>query len=136
MDNSIWNFAFIFGLVFVVAGILMLLHQITLKSRCTEKADGLIMEGDIWNKEAALMLTFTAKGRYYRLPFPHSNRMSAGMSVTVIYNPDKISSYSCYILEDAPNSIKMGLICIGGGIIAMLIGYGVSMGLFPEIWLF
>ena len=135
MHSSIWNVAFVFGLVFTVAGISMLLHQSTLRRRCTEKTGGLIVEGDIFNRESALMLTFSANGRSYRLPFPHTDKMSAGMPVTVVYNPAKISSYSCYILEDTHNSIKMGMICIFGGIIAMLVGYGVSIGLFEEVWL-
>ena len=82
------------------------------------------------------MLTFAVNGEDYRLPFAYSNKISAGMAVTVVYNPSKISRHSTYILEDAPNTIKIGIICVIAGIIAMLIGYGVSIGLFTEIWHF
>gem|GEM_PF-1368168 len=136
LNRKIWNFAFIFGLVFTVAGILMLLNQMRLRFQCTEKTIGVIKDGDIFNREAALMLTFAVNGEDYRLPFAYSNKMSAGMAVTVVYNPSKISRHSTYILEDAPNTIKIGIICVIAGIIAMLIGYGVSIGLFTEIWHF
>ena len=134
MSRSIWNFAFIFGLVFAVIGILMLLHHAILRSQCTERTSGRVESGDIRNREAALMLTFTANGEAYRLPFSYSNKISVGDTVTVAYNPAKISTYSLYILEDAPNTTKMGIICIVAGVVGMLIGYGVSMGLFPEVW--
>ena len=76
------------------------------------------------------MLNFSVNGEEYRLPFSYSDKMSEGMAVTVVYNPSKISRHSLYILEDKPNGIKIGIICAIGGIIAMLIGYGVSIGLF------
>ena len=136
MNRGIWNFAFIFGLVFTVVGVIMLLNQMRMSFQCTERTNGMIENGNIWNGEAALMLTFTVNGEAYRLPFGYSNEMSEGMTVTVVYNPSKISRYSCYILEDAPNTIKMGIACVIGGIIFMLIGYGVSIGLFTEIWHF
>jgi len=136
LNRKIWNFAFIFGLVFTVAGILMLLNQMRLRFQCTEKTIGVIKNGDIFNREAALMLTFTVNGQDYRMPFSYSDKMSAGMTVTVVYDPLKISRHSSYILEDAPNTIKIGIICVISGIIAMLIGYGVSIGMFTEIWHF
>ena len=81
------------------------------------------------------MLTFTANDEEYRLPFSHSNKISEGMTVTVAYNPEKIESYlnSFFILEDVPNAIKMGIICIVSGFIAMLVGFGAYIGLYPEI---
>ena len=133
MNRGIWNFAFIFGLVFTVVGALMLLNQMRLSFQCTERTTGMIKNGDIGNREAALMLTFAVNGEEYRQPFSYSNKISEGMTVTVVYNPSKISRHSCYILKDAPNTIKMGIICVIAGIIAMLIGYGVSIGLFTEI---
>ena len=136
MNRSIWNFAFIFGLIFTVVGVLILLNQMRLYFQCTERTKGMIENGDISNREAALMLTFAVNGEVYRLPFSYSNKMTEGLTVTVVYNPSKINRYSCYILEDAPNSIKIGIICIISGIIAMLIGYGVSIGLFTEVWHF
>ena len=134
MKRKIWNFVFIFGSVFTVAGILMLLNQMRLHFQCTERTIGMIKKGDFFNGEAALLLTFAVNGEEYRLPFGYSDKMSEGMTVTVVFNPSKISRHSLYILEDAPNIIKMGIICVIGGIIAMLIGYGVSIGLFTEIW--
>ena len=135
MNNEIWNLPFVFGLVFTVIGILMLQSQIRKNNQCTEKTNGLIVRSDLWNREAALMLTFTANGENYRLPFSYSHKMSEGMAVTVVYDPYDISRRSCYILEDARNSIKMGIICIFAGIVFMLIGYGVSIGLFTMVWL-
>ena len=134
MNRGIWNFAFVFGLVFTVVGVLMLLNQMRLSFQCTERTEGIIDSGDIWNKEAALMLNFKVDAEKYRLAFSYSHEIHVGMTVTVVYNPAKISRHSCYILEDAPNTIKMGIICIIAGIIAMLVGYGVSIGLFKEVW--
>ena len=95
MNRGIWNFAFIFGLVFTVVGALMLLNQMRLSFQCTERTTGMIKNGDIWNREAALMLTFAVNGEEYRQPFSYSNKMSEGMTVTVVYNPSKISRHSC-----------------------------------------
>ena len=134
MNRGIWNFAFVFGLVFTVVGVLMLLNQMRLSFQCTERTEGIIDSGDIWNKKAALMLNFKVDAEKYRLAFSYSHEIHVGMTVTVVYNPAKISRHSCYILEDAPNTIKMGIICIIAGIIAMLVGYGVSIGLFKEVW--
>ena len=136
MNRSIWNFWFVFGLVFAVIGLLILLNQAILRVRCTERTTGMIVNGNLQNREFALMLTFTANGEEYRLPFSHSNKMSAGMAVTVAYSPHKIDGYwnSFYIVEDTANTGIMAIICIIGGIIFMLGGYGVSIGLFTEVW--
>ena len=136
MNKKIWNAAFIFGLVFAVIGVLMLFNLFRLKLQCTEKTNGLIVEGDIFNKEAAVMLTFTVNGENYRLPTSYSDKMTGGLAVTVFYNPSKIGGYSLYILEDVPNTVRMAVICIIAGIIAMLLGYGVSIGLFRPVWRF
>jgi hypothetical protein len=138
LNRSIWNFAFVFGLVFTLIGIFMLIHPVFLRTRCTEKTNGMIVSGNLWNRENKLMLTFTVNGEDYRLPFSYSEKMSAGMAVTVAYNPHKIQTYlnSFYVLEDVNHSRTMGIICIIAGFIAMLIGYGVSIGLFVEVWYF
>ena len=132
MNSSIWNIWFIFGVIFISVGVLALLNQIILYFRCTEKTEGMIVRGVFLDKEAALMLTFTTKGQEYRLPFGHSNEMSEGDTVTVFYSPDKISRYSCYILEDVTNFRKMAIICIIGGLVSMLAGYGLFVGWFTE----
>ena len=138
MNRGIWNLAFVFGLVFMAIGVFMLVNYVLLSFRCTERTEGLVVDGDIWKNENELMLTFSANGDQYRLPFSYSNKMTVGTSVTVAYNPEKIETYlnSFYILEDVPNTKKMAVICIGGGIIAMLVGYGVSIGLIEQVWLF
>ena len=136
LNRGIWNFAFIFGLAFTVIGVLILLSHARLSSQCTERTRGLIVKGDLQNNEYGLMLTFSANGEAYRLPFSYSSKMTEGLAVTVVYNPSKIGTYSLYILEDVSNAIKMAIICIGAGCVAMLIGYGVSIGLIPEVRLF
>ena len=119
-------------------GVFMLVNYVWLSFWCTEKTEGIVVSGDIWKKENELMLTFSANGEQYRLPFSYSDKMTVGTSVTVAYNPEKIETYlnSFYILEDVPNTKKIAIFCIIGGIIAMLVGYGVSIGLFEQVWLF
>ena len=134
MKRGIWNFAFIFGLVFTIVGIIMLLNQLRLNYQCTERTTGVIDKGNILGGEASVMLNFKVNGEQYRMPFGYSNVVYESMTVTVAYDPANINRHSCYILEDAPNTIKVGFACAVGGVIFMIVGYGVSIGLFSEEW--
>ena len=132
MRRSIWNFWFIFGLVVTVIGVYMIVNQIVLNRRCTEQTQGLIVAGKMFEKEAAMMLTFKVNGESYRLPFSYSDKMSVGDTVTVVYNPSKINRYNCYISEDTSNTFKMGILCIVSGFLLMLAGYAVHRGWVTE----
>jgi len=132
MKSSIFNFAFIFGLIIAAVGICILLSQFIRHRICTEQTQGIIVAGDFLNREAALMLTFTVNGEDYRQPFGGSTDFKPGDIVTVVYNPSKINRYNCYILEDKSSLRTIGIICVFGGIVFMLIGFGVYKGWFIE----
>ena len=132
MNQSIWNFWFVFGILITAASVCILINQVVLHFRCTEKTKGLIVQGDFHKRESALMLIFTVEGEGYRLPFAYSDKISVGDIVTVVYNPLKINRYSCYILEDVSHTRKVAIICAIGGIVSMLAGYGVHVGWFIE----
>ena len=114
----------------------MLVNQLRMNYQCTERTVGTIEQGNIFGGEAAMMLVFTVNGELYRLPFGHSNEVHEGMAVTVAYAPSNINRYTCYIVEDVSNTIKVGAACAVFGVLFMLIGYGVSIGLFTEVRLF
>jgi len=134
MNHNIFNFAFVFGLAFTLIGIIILLSQFIVMLRCTEQTQGLVVRGKFIENEAALMLTFTVDEQYYRIPFSHSDKISEGDTVTVAYNPVKITQNTIYIVDDTADTRIMGIIAIIAGIISMLIGYGVYIGLFTEVW--
>jgi len=130
--GSIWNFWFIFGLIIFAVDAAVLIKQFILRTLCTETTQGVIVPGNFAARESAMMLTFTVDYEDYRLPFGYSNKISAGDTVTVAYNPVKITRHSCYIVEDVPNLRRMAVICTIAGIVFILLGYGVSIGLFTE----
>ena len=128
MQGSLFNFWFLFGLLIAAAGVFVLFGQFILRRHCTETATGFIEAGNFRAKEAALLLRFSVNGKEYHLPFVHSHKMSVGDTVTVAYNPSNINRHSCYVVEDVPNIRAVSLICLAGGLVFMLIGYGVAVG--------
>ena len=134
--KSIWNAAFIFGLVFTVIGIVLLLNRVIQHQRNTEQTQGIVVAGSFADRESALMLTFTANGEAYRLPYGGTNKTSVGDVVTVFYNPAKITQNSFYVLEDQSIVRILTIAALAGGIVFMLIGYGVHMGWFVETKLY
>ena len=128
--NSIWNKLFIFGLVFTVAGILILLQQNLYHRQCTEKTQGIIGTAYQYNLPYKTITFSTTKGEEHTLPLYGSNEFPDGEAVTVSYNPNNIKRYR--IAEDKFNIMRIGIICIVGGVIFMLCGYGVSIDLFTE----
>jgi len=131
--KSIWNAAFIFGLVFTLIGANMLLQQYIYRVQCTAKAEGKTGTGYQFGMPYKT-LVFTANGETYDGPLTsYSQNITEGQTVTVVYNPSNIKKY--YLLEDESNVFQLGIFVTIGGIIFMLVGYGVYIGLFEEKWI-
>ena len=131
--RSIWNFAFIFGLVFTLIGANMLLQHYLYRVQCTAKAEGITGTGYQFGLPYKT-LVFTAEGQTYDGPLTsYSENITEGQTVTVIYNPSNIKKY--YLLEDESNTFKLGIAVTIGGILFMLVGCGVYIGLFEERWI-
>ena len=129
MKDSIWNIWFIFGLIFAVIGVFILIKQYVFHKQCTEQTQGNI--GISYQFGIPYMtLNFAINGEEYTKPLSGSNNFSEGQAVSVAYNPSNIKQY--YIVEDKSNSMIVGIALTIGGIIFMLIGYGLYTGFFPE----
>ena len=128
--KSIWNFAFIFGLITGIFGISFLLFQFITIKICTEHTEGMVTMSYHTIKGIDVpysVLTYTANGVEYTGPFAVSENIGAGDAVTVYYNP--ANPEKAYILEDKSNSLILGIAFTVGGIVFMLVGYGVRLGL-------
>ena len=128
--KSIWNFAFIFGLIAEIFGISFLVSQFIAIKICTEHTEGMITMSYRTIKGIDLpysVLTYTANGVEYTGPFAVSENIAPGDVVTVYYNPT--NPEKVYILEEKSNSLIVGIAFAAGGIVFMLTGYGVRLGL-------
>ena len=130
LSINIW---IVMGLGFGAIGLIILLQQFILHRICTGRAEGLIVAGVPFQAgEAARMLTFTANGEKYRLPFSGGNKFTAGDTVTVVYYPSYINRFSYYITEDRSNLRILGIVFTVAGIISILGGAGGNYGWFTE----
>ena len=129
--KSIWNFAFIFGLGALAIGLFLLIQQYILHRRCTVETQGL--SGIAYQfKLPYRTLTYKAGDEELSMPLSGSNDLVEGQTVTVVYDPDNTKRH--YIIEDTSTVRILGIAFTIGGIIFMLCGYGVSTGLFQEVW--
>ena len=129
MNPSIWNKWFVFGLIFTVVGITILLQQYIFHKQCTVQTQGLIGTSYQFGLPYKT-LTFMANGEEYTTPFSYSKDFPEGETVSVFYKPSNKKHF--YIADDTSSILRVGIICCIGGIIFMLCGYGLHIGLFTE----
>jgi len=129
--KSIWNLPFIFGLVATLIGVALLMSQFIKKMTCTEQTEGVIRTA--YEKRMGINIpypeiAYKVNERAYTKPFSGSDKITAGDNVTVCYNPSNPKKF--YVLEDNSNMVIVGVAFVIGGIVFMLIGYGLKRGLF------
>ena len=132
--RSIWNLPFIFGLIAAVFGVSFMLGQLVIKLKCIEHTEGVIemvKETRMGIDVAYPGLTYTVNNVVHSKPFSGGS-FPEGKTVTVFYDPS--NPKRTYVLEDKSNLRIIGIAFTIGGIVFMLVGYGVYRELFSAIY--
>ncbi|MCL2727511.1 MAG: DUF3592 domain-containing protein [Bacteroidales bacterium] len=133
--KNIWNVPFVFGLVATILGVTFLMNHFIKKKTCSEQTTGIIRAASEVRMGIPFIypeLVYTINEIEYVKPYSGDTSFNVGDTLTVCYNPS--NPKKTYILESKTNMIILGFAFFVGGIVFMLIGYGVSIGLIEAVW--